>query len=118
MAKGASVIPGARNLRQVESNLRPRDFKLSAAQARPPSRMRAHARTRARAHARTPPRPVRGVCSHPALSSRHHVVTGPVWVRQVARLDKAAARVPKAVAPEANPFPKKDVFTGLTMYDS
>jgi pyridoxine 4-dehydrogenase len=68
MAKGASVIPGARNIRQAESNLRPRKFKLSAA--------------------------------------------------QVARLDEAAARVPKAVLPEANPFPKKDVFTGLTMYDS
>ena len=53
MAKGASVIPGARNLRQVESNLRPRDFKLSAAQARPPSRMRAYAHTRTRSHART-----------------------------------------------------------------
>ena len=52
MAKGASVIPGARNLRQVESNLRPRDFKLSAAQARPPSRMRAHFRLRGSARAR------------------------------------------------------------------
>ena len=68
MAKGASVIPGARNIRQLESNIRPRKFKLSAA--------------------------------------------------QVARLDEAAARVPKAVMPEANPFPKKDVFTGLAMYDS
>ena len=97
MAKGASVIPGARNIRQVGSNIRPRKFKLSAA--------------------------------------------------QVARLDEAAARVPKAVMPEANPFPKKDVrlpsnpnpntntntntnpnpnpnpnpnqvFTGLAMYDS
>jgi hypothetical protein len=37
---------------------------------------------------------------------------------QVARLDEAAARVPKAVMPEDNPFPKKDVFTGLAMYDS
>ena len=68
MAKGASVIPGARNIRQVGSNIRPRTFKLSAA--------------------------------------------------QVARLDEAAARVPKAVMPEANPFPKKDFFTGLAMYDS
>ena len=68
MAKGASVIPGARNIRQVESNIRPRKFKLSAG--------------------------------------------------QVLRLDAAAALVPKAVMPEANPFPKKDVFTGLAMYDS
>ena len=67
MAKGG-VIPGARNIQQLESNIRPHKFKLSAA--------------------------------------------------QVALLDEAAARVPKAVMPEANPFPKKDVFTGLAMYDS
>lgn len=36
----------------------------------------------------------------------------------VARLDAAAAKVDKVLQPETNPFPKKDVFTGLTMYDS
>jgi len=37
---------------------------------------------------------------------------------EVARLDAAAAAVEKQISPEVNPFPKKDVFTGMTMYDS
>lgn len=36
----------------------------------------------------------------------------------VARLDAAAARVAPVLSPATNPFPKKDVFTGMTMYDS
>lgn len=37
---------------------------------------------------------------------------------EVARLDAAAAKVEKVLTPEANPFAKKDIFTGLKMYDS
>ena len=37
---------------------------------------------------------------------------------EVARLDAAAAEVTLVVNPQTNPFPKKDVFTGLAMYDS
>ena len=37
---------------------------------------------------------------------------------EVARLDAAAAAVTPVLQPQNNPFPKKDVFTGLTMYDS
>ena len=38
--------------------------------------------------------------------------------QDVARLDQAAALIKPAIAPEASPFPKKDVFTGMTMFDS
>ena len=37
---------------------------------------------------------------------------------EVAKLDAAAAAVQPVLKPETNPFPKKDVFTGMTMYDS
>ena len=37
---------------------------------------------------------------------------------EVARLDQAAAAVAPVLTPETAPFPKKDVFTGLTMFDS
>lgn len=38
--------------------------------------------------------------------------------QDVARLDQAAALIKPAIAPEASPLPKKDVFTGMTMFDS
>jgi pyridoxine 4-dehydrogenase len=37
---------------------------------------------------------------------------------EVARLDAASSAIKPVLMPETNPFPKKDVFTGLTMYDS
>lgn len=68
MAKGASVIPGARTLKQAESNIAAAQIRLSA--------------------------------------------------KEVLALDGAAAKVEKVLSPEVNPFPKKDVFTGMQMYDS
>ena len=56
------------------------------------------------------------------LSERIHVPQRPYGTHAylISRrgAQKLLARVPKAVMPEANPFPKKDVFTGLAMYDS
>jgi pyridoxine 4-dehydrogenase len=37
---------------------------------------------------------------------------------EVALLDREAAKVQSFLVPEANPFPKKDIKTGLIMYDS
>ena len=37
---------------------------------------------------------------------------------EVATLDAAAKLVTPVVSPEVNPFPKKDIFTGLPMYQS
>ena len=37
---------------------------------------------------------------------------------EVRRLDDAAAKVKPVLSPETSPFPKKDVRTGLVMYDS
>jgi len=37
---------------------------------------------------------------------------------EVAQLDAAASKVEGILSPSLNPFPKKDVFTGMTMYDS
>ena len=37
---------------------------------------------------------------------------------EVAALDAAAAAITPVLSPDANPFPKKDVRTGLKMYDS
>lgn len=68
IAKGTCPIPGARNLKQVESNIAAAEIKLSS--------------------------------------------------EEVARLDSAMAKVNYAVSPEMNPFAKKDVFTGMKMYDS
>lgn len=68
MAKGACVIPGARTLKQAESNIGALDVKLSA--------------------------------------------------EDVALLDMTAAKVKKVLTPETNPFAKKDLFTGMKMYDS
>jgi len=37
---------------------------------------------------------------------------------EVALLDREAAKVGTFIQPGANPFPKKDLNTGLRMYDS
>ena len=37
---------------------------------------------------------------------------------EVALLDREAAKVTTFLTPDANPFPKKDVNTGLMLYDS
>lgn len=37
---------------------------------------------------------------------------------EVAALDAASAQITPVIAPEASPFPKKDVFTGMAMFDS
>jgi len=68
IAKGACVIPGARTLKQAESNVAASQMTLTAA--------------------------------------------------EVAMLDKAAAAVKPVLSPDSSPFPKKDIFTKLTMYDS
>mmetsp|Transcript_22164 Transcript_22164/g.74567 ORF Transcript_22164/g.74567 Transcript_22164/m.74567 type:complete len:93 (-) Transcript_22164:484-762(-) len=37
---------------------------------------------------------------------------------EVASLDAASARVARVLTPDTAPFPKKDAFTGLTLFDS
>jgi len=62
--------------------------------------------------------PIPGARTLKQASSNIAAVDIRLSAEEIARLDAASAKVKRVLYPEINPFAKKDIFTGMKMYDS